>query len=318
MRSLTSLIIASLLVTAVGHSNAEDVNAIAFINGKLAALRDFNLADKCNTVKTGTRRERFRAHSSNTDVQEANDWGTEVDVYEKKCVRQVGKLSALTLHFESFAFQDIKFVQNALPTTVNGETLVAINCDPNDQQNTTVFRDNQRHSTSLTTTHGVTNTVEANTKVAFNYAKAVGGEFGLRDSYQVSTTTSQQTVDEHSSSVERSDPVIFPKMARSFVEAYNFTNNDRINWSASVVLDGPVVTNKDNIKNVSELLSQGERTLKIGGYLDNVQTTALARSYLSKEITASECKELFDKKAPLQYILNYLMTEPAPDEHKDK
>ena len=226
------------------------------------------------------------------------------------CVPQIGKISARTLHYETIVFDKVEVVKNALPSKVRGESFVSINCSTADQKPSIEFDFVRRHSTTIATTHGIKNTIEANTKVTFNYAKAVGGEFGLRDAYEVQNSTSETTVDEDSEPRKVALPLVVPAMTNFVSQGWIADSTDRLLWHATAVLDGPVIPNKDGISYVSDVLPSAGRTLPLEGYIDDVHSTDIDNNYFSPKVTEAQCKDIMAKHLPMQYRVNYLLYPP--------
>jgi hypothetical protein len=310
---MRKLIFSFILALGSSAALAEDINVRAALDAKLSKLRDFSLPDACTQVQVGTRtvhHSRYR-RTGNMDIDSV-DVGTDLQepVMETRCVPVMGKLRSGEVKIDSIVFDKMDVVKNALPTKVDAQAVISINCSESEQRSSADFTFSRRHSTSVTTTHGITNTLAVNTKVTFDYAKGVGGEFGASDTYQVQSSTSDQVVDEGSETKEYHLSVVIKQMSNFISQAKIIESTDRLQWHAVTIVDAPLSSNKEGKTQISELLSQDERRFPIEGYISNVHSGDVLIDYFSQSVTRAKCDERIKKGLPSSYKLNHLVIEP--------
>lgn len=297
------------------RANAEDIDPVQTINNKLSQMRDYQLKDACSKVVVGTKWEtsHLPVHHGSTDA-DSDPPRYEVPVYQTQCVPQIGKLSVTSLSYESVTFDKSEVVQNAVPEKVMGQAFVSINCSKSEQTPSLSFVYTQRNATSTVTLHGITNSIQANAKISYQVSKTLGVEFGVQDTYQVQNSTSNTVQSDTTAQKTVTLPLKIDPMTNFTSQGWIAENTDRLSWHASVIMSGQVTPNKENISDISVILSEKDRTFGISGYIENVHSTDIQNNYYGRPLTDHQCEDIIAKKLPTQYRLNYLLYPASPTE----
>lgn len=312
MRKDLVLLLLFISVTATTPIQAEDIDVRAALDERLAALKDYALPDVCSMVQVGTQKKHIRGitpHTGNTDIDSV-DHGYDVDVpvMAQRCDPAFGKLKSEAVKIERVQFDKMDVVKNALPSKIDAQAFVSINCTEAEQRPSFDFTFTTRHMTSTVTTHGIKNAINVNTKGSFKYA-GVGFDVGMSDTYEVSNSTSDTVTDEGTETKKVTLPVTIKEMTNFVSQGKIIRSTDRLQWHATVLVDAPVSPNKEGKKYASEVLGEQDRTFEVEGYISNVRSSDVVTDYFSTKVTPAECADRIKKGLPMSYKLNHLVIE---------
>jgi hypothetical protein len=187
-------------------------------------------------------------------------------------------------------------VLNSIPPKLHLKSITGKNCTNSKQTiNTTLSLSMQTSQTvtwSRTVTTSTSYTLGLTMNQSFSYG---GGTTGQTESGSVTFSRSVAITDGKQQSwtdaVNPSEQVIrdVPKMTQVWGSLQVAEGDMAVPFTASVLVDGPVDANDNNIVHVSDVLGEDQRTFLVQGVIHASTASGDIVTFYEKELTASDC-----------------------------
>lgn len=204
-----------------------------------------------------------------------------------------------------------------LPDSYNEEVYVNRNCTDGERGWTETISTNTVEGSNYTITNSFTSSKTMSFTAGINIAPVnLGGS--LSQTLTIGKTQQQSVNGQRTESRSRNISTTVKAKTALFVKIKSTSANLRLPFKVEIVLDGKVLVHrepppivppaslitslirqigiKDYEANISDILSEPERTFQIEGFIDNAKSMTIDVSYLEKKLEGNECEEKESQK----------------------
>ena len=314
--NFTKFVVALVLVTSAFStpSQSSEINLEAFLNGKLANLRDYKLSESCSFtcdlpgVVSGGKCIPFFVNPDLTsgDPKKILDYNNAVDdsmnsllqsLPNRKsgcckgstsCTPVNGKLKVQgTPSFSHAAFKFDEPVYNSTPLSAEVVKVRWRNCTKVSQglSRTLTLQSSQRDTISTTQTVGKSTSTRVDARFQFKWA-GIGGSVGAAYTVNRSHSLSEGSSTSSSQTVTRSTTVRFtiPPKSEFVAEAVIYDLEAYVPFKISGRADSSISRNLENIRMASQVLNANTRSFNLKGRIDAVGVSEMDIATYSSEI----------------------------------
>jgi hypothetical protein len=187
---------------------------------------------------------------------------------------------------------DLKYgkpVINALPEAIRQQTFSTRNCSNIQQTSSTTLSITVSTSNSISVAQALAIGETATANLGFSVAGIGTGGASVSVNRQFSlTTTDAQTQTNAYAVTENVNQVVLPK-TELWGELRAIESNLSLPFVASVIVDGTVDANLDGYSQVSQVLSESQRTITTSGLLTVTAASDAKKAFYERPLTAADC-----------------------------